>query len=121
MIRGCLYHAIGRAGVSLIVSGSLMVLLAALAGCAPTVHHDPAPLPTVTGDGSHVVGVDIASGRWTAPGSRTCSWSVVRDGRIVFQSGQPGQNASEQSVLLDDGQSLHTVGCGAWTHLEGSR
>jgi hypothetical protein len=74
-------------------------------------------IDSAVGDGTWLLGIDIRSGTWTAPGGAGCTWTTKKD-----LTGAPadtiatGGGAGPQSVTLAGTEvALTTQGCGPWT------
>ena len=89
-------------------------------GCAPwTSDIYPVRDPVMTqpfGDGTWVVHVDVAFGRWTAPGGSGCVWARLRTfggdlGSIVMG----GTGASPVADIGAFDRGFYASGCGTWT------
>ncbi len=81
------------------------------------------------GDGTYVVGVQVAPGYYRAlgraPDRPLCSWSIADSDTFQSQSGpRPRSVASgiaraelePQRIALRDGEVLTTTGCGEWLY-----
>jgi hypothetical protein len=76
-----------------------------------------ASIDSSVGDGTWLLGIDIRSGTWTAPGGAGCTWSTKKD-----LTGAPvdtiasGGGAGPQSVPLAGSEvAFVSQGCGNWT------
>lgn len=74
-------------------------------------------LPTSFGDGTYIVGSDIAPGTYRAPGGDSCYWARLSgfDGTIDdILANNDGQTRPTVTISASDA-GFETSGCGTWT------
>ena len=76
-----------------------------------------ASLTGAFGDGTWIVNVDVAAGRWSAPGGADCVWERVSD----FSGAPDALKATDSGVenpvveIASNDGGFVTSGCGTWT------
>lgn len=93
--------------------------LPSVATTAPTAA-PPAGPRTSFGDGTYIVGTDIAPGTYRAPGGDTCYWERESSlsgssDDIIANNLSPGQ---QTVTIAASDKGFKTQGCGTWTKLQ---